>query len=328
MTIKEKFQANPLAYYGLSIAASWAGVGSLMNTIALVKTCGIVPALIWAAANIAACIIFGTVVHFLPTLRGVMRTPTACYIVASMGVFQIWLNMNGIKEIFADTAIGAAGGSYIAYGVALAFIFILLYRGMIRNVLTDSVSWLAVYALIALVAIAAFWQNGASMAGIPLGLEETALKTGIGKALLLLPGPFTYIYFYALMDYNDNNEDKARRVDMPTAFALGGFLFGVYMAFALLLAFTTFSPALNLIKAILISLVAISTISIFIYSTYLVFGRRVGLIIDAAAVILWPMFMDMGVMGVWTLLASIRAYLVGGFILAALLLMYIDRGRA
>lgn len=31
MTIKEKFKENPLAYYGLSIAASWAGVGSLMN---------------------------------------------------------------------------------------------------------------------------------------------------------------------------------------------------------------------------------------------------------------------------------------------------------
>lgn len=52
--IKEKFKENPLMYYGLSIAASWAGVGSLLNTGTVTKTLGIVPALIWTAAIVIA----------------------------------------------------------------------------------------------------------------------------------------------------------------------------------------------------------------------------------------------------------------------------------
>ena len=94
------------------------------------------------------------------------------------------------------------------------------------------------------------------------------------------------------------------------------------MAFAFALAFTEFSPMLNIIKAILISLVAISTISTFIYSIYVVFGAGLGLMIDLIAVAFWNVFMDMGVMGVWTLVASIRVYIVAGFILAALALAY------
>ena len=92
------------------------------------------------------------------------------------------------------------------------------------------------------------------------------------------------------------------------------------MLFAFALAFVNFSAELNLIKAILISLVAISTLSTFIYSNYIVFGRKLGLLIDAVAVVLWSQFMDLGVMGVWVLVASIRQYLVGAFILAAIAL--------
>lgn len=242
--------------------------------------------------------------------------------IGGMGIFHIWLNMNGIREILSDTVIGAAGGEIIAYAVAIAFIAILLWRGMIRNILTDSVSWIAVYALIGLVTALAFWQNGGSMAGIPIGLEAESMWTGIEKAFLLLPGPFTFIYFYELMDYNEQNEDRTRRVDMQDAFTAGGLFFGAYMAFAFALAFTEFSPMLNIIKAILISLVAISTISTFIYSIYVVFGAGLGLMIDLIAVAFWNVFMDMGVMGVWTLVASIRVYIVAGFILAALALAY------
>lgn len=327
MNIKERFQRNPLAYYGLSIAASWAGVGSLMNSITITKTCGIVPSLIWAAANIAACIVFGMIVCRLPTLRDVMRTRAARYLIGGMGIFHIWLNMNGIREIFSDTVVGKAGGEIIAYAVAIAFIAILIWRGMIRNILTDSFSWITVYALVAIIAVVSFMQNGASMEGISWGLEPGALWTGCVKAVLLLPGPFTFFYFYKLLDYNDQNEDEAQKIDMRSAFTAGGVFFGIYMAFAFALAFTQFSPELNVIKAILISLIAISTISTFIYSIYLVFGFGLGLAIDLIAVAFWSVFMDLGVMGVWTLVASIRIYIVAAMIVAAIIMAYKNKTK-
>lgn len=195
MNIKQRFRRNPLAYYGLSIAASWAGVGSLMNSITITKTYGVVPSLIWAAANIAACIIFGMIVCRLPTLRDVMRTRAARYLIGGMGIFHIWLNMNGIREILSDTVIGAAGGEIIAYAVAIAFIAILLWRGMIRNIVTDSISWIAVYALIGIVTALAFWQNGGSMAGIPIGLEAESMWTGIRKSISS-PAGTVHLYLF------------------------------------------------------------------------------------------------------------------------------------
>ncbi|MBR3723064.1 MAG: hypothetical protein IKN12_09955 [Selenomonadaceae bacterium] len=319
-TITDKFKENPLYYYGLSIAASWAGVGSLLNSITITQQYGWIPSLIWAAANVAACIVFGIIVHRLPEIRDIMRTKTARYIVGAMAVFHIWLNMNGIQTVFSDTIVSAAGGTAIAYIVAIGFIFLLLWRGMIRNILTDSASWIAVYGLIALITILAFIHTNGNYNAISLGMEKEALEFGIEKALLLLPGPFTFIYFFEIMDYNDSGEDKARRVNMQTAFTLGGLLFGGYMLFALALALVQFTPTLNFIKAVLISLIAISTLSTFIFSTYIVFGRKIGLAIDIVAVLLWPIFIEMGVMGVWTLVTSIRTYLVGALLVAAIAL--------
>ena len=320
MTLSERFKERPLIYYGLSIAASWAGVGSLLNTITITKTLGITPALIWTAANIFACVLFGLIVNRLPTLREVVKSKAVCSIISLMAVFQIWLNMNGIREVFSDTTLGLLGGTILAYATAIFFVTLLLWRGMIRNILTDGASWLAVYGLIIFITIAAVIQSSGEFVTCPTGLESDSLLMGLHKAFLLLPGPFTYIYFYELLNYNDANTDATKKVDMRQAFTLGGVFFGVYMIFAFTLAFVNFPPELNLIKAVLLSLVAVSSLSTFIFSVYLVFGRKLGLLIDTVAIIGWAQFMDMGVMGVWMLLASIRSYLVGAMILAAIVI--------
>lgn len=325
--LAERFKTNPLMYYGISIAASWAGVGSLLNTITITKTLGIVPALIWTAANVFACVLFGVIINQLPMLREVIRTKAVCSIVSLMAVFQIWLNMNGIREVFSDTALGISGGTILAYATAVFFVAILLWRGMIRNVLTDGASWLAVYGLIIFITIAAIIHNNGEFISCPLGLEAESLSTGFHKAFLLLPGPFTYIYFYELLNYNDNNADETKKVDMQKAFTLGGLFFGLYMIFAFTLAFVNFPTELNLIKAVLLSLVAISSLSTFIFSIYLVFGRKLGLLIDVAAIVGWAQFMEMGVMGVWTMLASIRSYLVGAMIIAAIVMTIRSRNE-
>lgn len=320
VSISERFKTQPLTYYGLSIAASWAGVGSLLNTITITKTLGIVPALIWTAANVFACVLFGIVISRLSTLREVIKTKFFYSVVSLMAVFQIWYNMNGIREVFADTSLGLSGGTALAYATAVFFVVLLLWRGMIRNILTDGASWLAVYGLIAFITVVAFIQSGGEIVPRPLGLEAQALTTGLHKALLLLPGPFTYIYFYELLNYNDANADATQKVDMRQAFTLGGLFFGLYMIFAFSLAFVDLPPELNLMRAVLLSLVAVSSLSTFIYSTYLVFGRKLGLLIDAVAIIGWAQFMDMGVMELWTLMASCRSYLVGAMIIAAVVM--------
>lgn len=307
--LKEKFKQNPETYYACSIAASWAGVGSLMNSITLTQQYGLVPSMIWGIANSVACALFGVVVLSLPALRRMMRSSAMQYIIGIMSVFQLWINMNGIREIFSDTLIGTTGGTVIVYAASIAFIVLLLRFGMIRNVLTDTGSWIFVYGLVFLLAIASLFYTG-EIIPVDQGWEWENLKVGITKGLLLLPGPFTYPYFYKLIDYNEKNVDETKRIDIKHAFVDGGVLFGIYMVFTYVLALVEFSPVLNLLKAVLVSLIGISTISTFIYSEYIVFGKKVGLVVDTCAVVFWPFLISLGVMGVWTLMAEIRVYLI------------------
>jgi hypothetical protein len=319
LTLKAKFKSNPQAYYAMSIAASWAGVGSLMNSITLTQNYGLIPSMIWGFGNSLACIIFGIICCKLVTLRELMRTKVMQYIIGFMSIFQLWINMNGIREIFADTPIGTTGGTIIVYAVCIGFIILLLRFGMIRNVLTDSASWYMVYALVAALTLFALAHSNWQLLPVPKGLEWSNIKVGLVKGFLLLPGPFTYPYFYALLDYNDQNDDETSRIDIRESFILGGCMFGAYMLFTYVLAMTEFTPALNLLKAILVSLIGISSISTFIYSEYLVFGRKFGLAIDVCTVIFWPLLISLGVMGVWTLMAEIRIYLIAVLLVIALI---------
>lgn len=72
--IVSKFKSNPTDYYGMSIAASWAGVGSLMNSITMTHTYGLIPSMIWGFGNSTACIVFGLVACRLTTFRDHMGT--------------------------------------------------------------------------------------------------------------------------------------------------------------------------------------------------------------------------------------------------------------
>lgn len=318
MTLKEKFKSSPQLYYALSIAATWAGIGSLMNGVTMTQTYGAIPSLIWVLGNTVACILFGAVALKIPKVREVFCSRVMKWICGIMCVFQSWLSMNGMQSVFSDTVLGADFGMYVAYALAVAFLLILLRFGMIRNVLTDGVGWIVVYLVAVGVTVAALIYSRGSLNHISLGLEAANMKQGLWKAFLLLPGPFTYPYFFEILNYNERNEDGTVKVNVQRAFTLGGVFFGVYMAIVFLLAWTQFSPTLGIIKAVLITIIGASTLSSAMYSIYIAFGKRLGLAVNAALILFWSVLIPLGVMNMWTLMASVRIYFVGGGILYAI----------
>ena len=122
--IKAKFKANPKWYYAMSIVASWAGVGSLMNFRTLALQNGVAPAVVWAVFNSLACILFGVLAEYLPYMRGIMQTRVMSWFIGLLTIFQTWTQMSGITEIFADTALGATYGMVLAYIVAIVFVVV------------------------------------------------------------------------------------------------------------------------------------------------------------------------------------------------------------
>ena len=315
--ITRKFKSNPTLYYALSICATWAGIGSLMNGVTMTQTYGVFPSLIWVLGNVLACILFGAVALKIPKVREVFCSKVMRWICGLMCVFQAWLSMNGTQTVFADTVLGKDFGMIVAYAMAALFLIILLRYGMIRNVLTDGFGWITVYLLALGVTIAAMLYSRGSYNAIPMIADADSMRTGIWKAILLLPGPFTYPYFFEILNYNDRNDDGTQRVNVRRAFTLGGIFFGIYMAIIFLLAWAQFTPALNLVKAFLITIIGASTLSSSMYSIYIAFGKKLGLVINAGLIALWAVLIPLGVMGMWTLMASVRIYFVGAGILFA-----------
>ena len=318
INLRERFRKNPTMYYALSVCATWAGIGSLMNGVTMTQTYGYIPALIWVIGNVLACIVFGFCALKIPKVREVFGSRIMKWICGIMCVFQGWLSMNGTQSIFEDTPLGKDYGMMIAYVLAVVFFFILLKRGMIRNVLTDGVGWIVVYALALIVTIAAAIHSAGNLRTIPAIANDNAMGEGIWKAILLLPGPFTYPYFFAILSYNEKNDDGTVKVNVKKSFTWGGIFFGIYMAIIFPLAWTNFSPALSVVKAFLITIIGASTLSSCMYSIYIAFGKKVGLGVNAGMIIGWAFLIPLGVMGMWTLMASVRIYFVGAGILFAI----------
>jgi hypothetical protein len=315
MSIIDRFKQNPSLYYSMSIAATWAGVGSLMVGIQMAQKYGILPFLLWALGNTLACIVFGLLAPRIPRLRDVFRTRTMQVVMGLMSIFQVWINLNGIQTVFIDTPLTGTFGMAFSYAVAIFFILLLIRYGMIRNVLTDNLSWSAVYLVGVVLTVAAIIYSQGNMHQLSLGLDN--IPAGVEKCLLLLPGAFLYPYFFEILDYNEDNKDGTQKINATRAFTMGGLLFGAYLIFTFLLAWTRFSPLLNTVKAILITLVAVSTVSSFQYSIYITFGRRLGLAVNILCVAFWQWLIPMGVLGVWTLMSSIRIFIViGAFVVA------------
>ncbi len=323
-TILAKLKQNPQAYYALSIAASWAGAGSLMNSTTMAKTLGVIPALIWCLFNTIACMVFGWIIWKLPTVREVMRTRACRMILAAFSIFQIWLCMTAIQEAWAGTPVGEMGGRIIAYAVTAVFIIALFRRGILANIITDNGGMYVIYALVLVLSLVSMGTVGMSLKGLSAGVEN--IPQGLYKGFLLLPGPFTYPYFFKLIDYNEKNDESVSNCNITEAFVFGGLGFGLYMIFAFSLIFTTVSPALNICKAVLLSALAISSLSSFIYSEFAVFGKKIGLGINLFAILFWIFVAPLGVMGVWTLMAESRLWLIIGMLLWALVLRVSRKG--
>lgn len=318
--IKNKFKANPTLFYACSIVASWAGVGSLMNFRTLATSNGATAAIIWAVFNSLSCILFGLFAEYIPTVRRIMRSKVMFYFIGFLTMFQTWTQMSGIYEIFGDTPIGTQGGMVIVYATCAIFLLMLLKDGMIRNVLSDGFSWVVVYGLLAVVVVAALIHTHGNFVNIDPGLNAAGIQTGLYKGFLLLPGPFTYPYYYSLFSYNDKNDDGTRHGNMKMSFVLAGVMFGVYMVLAALLTWVNFSPLLNTLKAILITIIALSSLSTYLYSEYLVFGKKVGFALDVFTVASWQILIPLGVMGIWTLMSEIRVYIIVAVLMASVVL--------
>ena len=316
---------NATIFYAMSIAATWANAGSLLNGVSTAQNDGVIPYLLWAIGNTLACIVFGLLATRIPKLINVFESKVMKIIMGIMCPFQCWISMNGIQTVFATTPIGKIGGIIIALIFAILFILMLYKYGIISNVLTDHLSWVSVYIILFVLTIGVLISSKGNYVLLSTGMDKMSI--GIKNCILLIPGAFLYPYYFELLRYNEKNKDNVKKINIQKSFILGGFAFGIYLVFIFLMALAIFGMIANIIKAILVTLIAVSSLSSFLYSIYLTFGKKLGTIINILTVILWQFLIPLGVMGAWTLMASIRIYIVIGAIIFSYIWFFKDKKK-
>lgn len=297
-----RFKGNPTWFYALSICATWAGAGSLIVGVDTIQNMGVVPFILWGAGNTLSCVFFGWCVTRFKWLEDIFTSEIYKVILIAMSVFQIWINMGAINESL--TPISATFAIIATYVVCIAFLIYYMTGGMIRNVLTDGGGWLIVYALIFIIAIVSIFTNGAHAPAA--GLTADGIGYGAKRFFTLLIGPFFYPYFWAMLKYNHGNEDNTSQTSMRTSFALGGLLFGIYLCFVFLVALTSLSPAMEIVKGILLSLIALSSLTSFIFSVLIMYNKKIGCAVNLLAFIGWKFLIPLGVMGIWNIFQDLR----------------------
>lgn len=322
-SIREKFKKKPSLFYSMSIAATWAGAGSFIVGTKVAQTAGLIPWILWALGNSLTCIVFGLIATKFKKVREVANSRPFKILMGFMAIFQVWVNMGGIFELLEPTVVGKVASYVIVYGLAVFFLFLYMKKSTYRNVMTDNGSWSIVYLLVFALVLISLVANGFN--GIPTTPTKADLLDKGWICITLMFGGFFYPTFWELLDYNDKNEDEASKVNMRTSFINGGLLFGFYLLFVLLGACTTYSTSMNLLKAILVSLVAISSLSSFIYAILIDFGKKVGFVINALAFVSWKILVPMGVMGIWTLMQNVRIWMVFGMFGIAIIAHFVSK---
>ena len=323
--LSEKFKKRPSLFYSMSIAATWAGAGSFIIGTQVAQTAGLLPWILWALGNSLTCIVFGIIATKSKTLREVAGSKPMKILMGLMAVFQVWVNMSGIYEMLAPTVIGPVISYIIVYGLSVFFLILYLKKSTYRNVMTDNGSWGIVYGLIFLMVVISLISNGVK--GVPVGFVPSELKAKGWTCITLMFGGFFYPTFWELLDYNDNNDDEAEKINIRQSFINGGLLFGFYLLFVLLGACTTYSASLNFLKAILVSLVAISSLSSFIYAITIDFGKKVGVCINILTFVGWAVLVPMGIMFVWNIMQNVRIWMVFGMFIIAIIKHIYDKNK-
>lgn len=324
--IKEKFKKKPSLFYSMSIAATWAGAGSFIVGTNIAKNAGLLPWLLWALGNTLTCIVFGIIATKFKTVRKVANSKPMKILMGLMAIFQVWVNMGGIYELLEPTFVGKIASYVIVYGLAIFFLILYLKKSTYRNVMTDNGSWLIVYGLIFLIVLISLFMNGFN--GIPIGLVPSEIKAKGWICITLMFGGFFYPTFWELLDYNEKNDGEADRINIRQAFINGGLLFGFYLLFVLLGACSEYSESLNFVKAVLVSLVAVSSLSSFIYAILLDFGKKVGIVINVATFALWKVLVPLGAMGIWTIMQNVRIWMVFGMFAIAGIVYLVQKNKS
>lgn len=301
---------------GVSFAATWTWAAAMLVGVSIMREAGIIPFVLWFAANTAAIPFFGWISRKYPGLWAQTRRIPMRALMTIMLVFTLWFNMTGIQTAGVNTG-WFANPDLMLRIIPMAVLFVVwlaTYNGGIRwSVVSDRVQWALELGSVILIAAVSLYQQGGFhvLPGLKMG-SYTDLRgwiLGLWTVPLLLSNPFLDGTFWHRAAYAHSMK--------PYWWGYG--MFTVYLLCVAVVALIGISPAANVILFGVIFFASFSTLDSCTAGLQLTAGKRAGNIFGFLSIFGWLIVAGMGLLDVWAAMFIWYPFLFGIQILTLVL---------
>lgn len=286
-------KAFPDWLLGVSFAATWTWAVSVLVGMALLREQGIIPFLVWFAANTSAIPFFGWVSRKYPDLWSQTRRLPMRGIMTIMLIFTFWMNMTGIVTM-GDTLkwFSADVNRAIAIGTGLLMWLMVARSGIRWSVISDRVQWWALYGAVIVALLVTIVQDGFTLdTNLKWGSYSTPRDwlLGLWTVPLLLTNPFIDGTFW----------HRARYATSMRPYWWGWAMFFSYLCFVAALGFLGPTPLALSFLFVVVYFASNSTMDSSASALQLTAGRKLGIALGLAAIVLWIPISRVGLLDIW-----------------------------
>lgn len=296
---------------GFSSAASWAWGTSLIMGQQIAQEKGIIAWIIWAVCNSLTLALFGWLYNKKKLTPEIFNKKEVKVIALIIQLFCLLVQLNFINQQFLLITGNKTLAYIITIVIGMLFTLIVYKKGLPTSIKTDVGQWIgAIISIAVIIGIGIFTHA-------PLQtFQPTTFKGvlwGVWSGLILFAGPIGDIQHWQRAEV-----DKSKK-----GYYLGGFVFGCYMLEILGMAFFKFTLPMNIILLAAVLCVTTSTIDSIAVGLHELGNKKIGTSIALLLCVIWGLFVEMGMLQLWSSFGVIRfAFAVG-----VLLMPYVMKGK-
>lgn len=298
---------------GVSSAASWAWGTSLVMGMMIAQEKGLAAFVIWAVANSLTLALIGALFKYNIIRPEVYRSKASKVIAIIIQMFCLIIQMNIINQILGTYIFSNPCLSYVATVViGCVFVIAMYKKGLETSMFTDVFQWCIAMVGIVIICGLGLFYNVPKMV-IPVSGESDILW-GLWSACILFAGPIGDVQHWQRCE-----ADKSKN-----GYYWGAAFFWLYMLLVLRQAQFQFNDAMGMVLLVITLCVTTSTIDSIAVAMHELGNKKIGTIISLVICVFWGVFVNTGIIALWSNFGVVRvAYAV--LIVAASL--YLNRKR-
>lgn len=293
---------------GPSSAASWAWGTSLIMGQQIAQEKGIVAWIIWAVCNSLTLALLGFLYNKGKISREIFNRKGVKIVALIIQLFCLLVQLNFINQQFLKITGNPIAAYLITIAIGFFFTLIVYKKGLPTSIKTDVGQWAG--AIISIIAIIIVGIVTKAPMQTFAQTSSSGVLWGIWSGLILFAGPIGDVQHW----------QRAEADSSKKAYYLGAFLFGLYMLLILGMAFFEFTLPMNIILLCAVLCVTTSTIDSIAVGLHELGNKKIGTGVALGLCIAWGLFVEMGMIQLWSSFGVIRFAFAVGILLLPLAL--------